>query len=777
VSTFSLESLVGRTLDDRYTVEELIGKGAMGAVFRASQTRLNRTVALKIPKPEYCERDDFIARFQREALSMAKMVHPNIVQIYDVFISKDPNTPSFIAMELIDGITLEEFLRNNHDKITIQDVMEILISVADGIDSAHQKGIIHRDIKPANICVTRPKKVPKIMDFGIAKTDVESAYETREDKTLGTPAFMSPEQITSKRLTPASDIYSFALTIYHILCQRSPYSATTVSGFTFAHVNDSPMSPRKANPNLPKKLDLVLLPAMSKEPDYRPESAADLARQTADTLSSIKDSKYSEVVSIPGTSGLTPTPVAKADDGPATTKIAKPDLVDEEDTTKNFKAPPVPEKSPEKDWPDAGSIMSQIHWLKEETPASGKLEQSESGFPTFGSIASKFPISEKVRVPDLSRIPDSLDDIPKDFDDDFDDFDYGYDSLDDSESYDAGYEPITSGEKLPDHLIFESKKLGPISIQVSRSFQKEIRGIDIRVVGSGFLSVCIGLLMLVTFLVIGGGGESEDPNAVVINTRPTPTPTATPLPEPTPTPEPTPQEIAVVAPSPTPVEIVRTPAPTPTPTPSPTATPAPEITETPIDQQTNQPQATPSPTPTPAPTPSPTPTPMPTVVRSTPIPQQNVRYNTQLFDTNLYQPVTSVIERDDAFRSLNAFIESEIEEPTALGTYLKLTNSLVSVDSEDANLLVDRLKYLEERNEDIEILFRIKEQDSILWEDRAELKLDFRVIGRPPNRLNQNFRQTYMKSDLASPVTARFIKKPNTWELIDFSGTIPEITE
>ncbi|MCB2156376.1 protein kinase [bacterium] len=268
-----LENLVGRTLDERYIVDELIGQGAMGAVFRARQTRLRRTVALKVPKPELCTMPEFVGRFEREALSMARLVHQNIVQVFDVCVSDDPDEPTFIVMEYVEGVELEKFIRSQERDLTVAALLEIFRQIAQGLDVAHERGIVHRDIKPSNIVITMPQRVPKIMDFGVAKLALEDAFETTESKAIGTPAYMAPEQVQGKDVTPAADLYAFAVMIYRLLTRALPYDATTSSALLFAHVSEKAIDPSARNPGLPRAFDTVMQKALAKDPADRHEDA------------------------------------------------------------------------------------------------------------------------------------------------------------------------------------------------------------------------------------------------------------------------------------------------------------------------------------------------------------------------------------------------------------------------------------------------------------------------------------------------------------------------
>lgn len=292
---FTLESLIGRTLDDRYQIDELIGMGAMGAVFRARQLRLRRTVAIKVPKPQYCTDREFLARFEREALSMAKLIHEHVVQTIDVYISADPTTPSFIAMEYVEGIELEKFLRSQEEKLTISAVTELFCQIARGIDAAHARGIVHRDIKPSNIIVTMPHRVAKIMDFGIARVEMEDVFATTDEAVIGTPAFMAPEQIKGGPITSAADIYAFGMTLYRLLTRNIAFPGGSSSALLYSQANDPPIDVIERNPLLPAAIRRALMPALAKDPGKRPSSATQLANDLRAALEPLATQAYAEL--------------------------------------------------------------------------------------------------------------------------------------------------------------------------------------------------------------------------------------------------------------------------------------------------------------------------------------------------------------------------------------------------------------------------------------------------------------------------------------------------
>lgn len=285
--------LVGRVLENRYKIEKLIGEGAMGYVYRGRQLRLRRTVAIKVPRPHLAADPDYLARFEREALTMAKCVHKNIVTIYDVNVGRGSEDITYLAMEFISGVDVNLFLLAEQDNITLGDVLNILKQLGDGIDAAHAVGIVHRDIKPANLVVTNPDRVAKIMDFGIAKGDLEQAYSTSDGISLGTPAFMAPEQIKGEDIGPYSDIYSFGMTFYKIFSRSLPYDATSTASLLLAQMKKKPIPLRWRNPAWPDSVEESIMRSISKDPSKRPGSAGELVKEISDSLQEQKSLPYS----------------------------------------------------------------------------------------------------------------------------------------------------------------------------------------------------------------------------------------------------------------------------------------------------------------------------------------------------------------------------------------------------------------------------------------------------------------------------------------------------
>jgi len=226
---------------------------------------------------------------------MGKLLHENTVQVFDVSISSSPENLSFIVMEYVEGIEFERFLLTQGKSLTVSAILDLFRQIARGLDAAHERGIVHRDIKPRNILITMPQRIAKIMDFGVAKVEMENVFETTEGGTVGTPAYMAPEQIAGGRVTPAADLFAFAVTIYHALTRKLPFDAKCASSFMYAQVTSEPIPVHQRNPLLPAALHRALAPALSKDPARRPVSASALADAVSDSLEGFKSHSFAEL--------------------------------------------------------------------------------------------------------------------------------------------------------------------------------------------------------------------------------------------------------------------------------------------------------------------------------------------------------------------------------------------------------------------------------------------------------------------------------------------------
>ncbi|MCZ7644561.1 MAG: serine/threonine-protein kinase [Planctomycetota bacterium] len=274
-----------------FQLESKLGEGGMGVVFRARQIALDRYVALKLLSRPVTKGSKFIERFHREARAAARLVHPNIIQIYTIGDHK--GTPYF-AMEFVDGVDLGELLENG-PLLTPAEAVEVTRSVGKALGVAMDQGIVHRDIKPGNIMVTRTGLI-KVMDFGLAKASADSIESlTQEGQIVGTPTYMSPEQGMSKDLDGRSDLYSLGCVLYEGLTGRPPFLADNIPSIIFKHLYEDPIPPSRHNPEVPEALEAVCLKLLAKQPEDRYQTTGDLLAALAEVAVNIAQAELSLV--------------------------------------------------------------------------------------------------------------------------------------------------------------------------------------------------------------------------------------------------------------------------------------------------------------------------------------------------------------------------------------------------------------------------------------------------------------------------------------------------
>ena len=261
-----MDQYIGKMLDNRYELLELIGTGGMANVYKAKCHRLNRLVAIKILKSELAENAEFRRRFRDESLAVAQLSHANIVSIYDVSSSQGID---YIVMELIDGITLKQYMERR-GKMDWREALHFITQIMRGLSHAHSRGIIHRDIKPQNIMVLRDGSV-KVADFGIAC--LADAHQTLAQEVLGSVHYISPEQAKGERLDARSDIYSAGVVLYEMLTGRLPFEGNSAVSVAIQHLSSVPLSPRELNPDIPEALELICMKAMNADLNKRYQSA------------------------------------------------------------------------------------------------------------------------------------------------------------------------------------------------------------------------------------------------------------------------------------------------------------------------------------------------------------------------------------------------------------------------------------------------------------------------------------------------------------------------
>ena len=256
----------------RYQILTELGRGAMGVVYGAEDPLLSRKVAIKTilmsTDPE--ERAEYEPRFYQEAKAAGSLNHPNIITIYDIGREADM---AYMAMELLEGVELKSLMMNG--VLTLPRALHIAAQVAEGLAFAHERGVVHRDIKPGNVMVVRGDHA-KIMDFGIARLRT-SDVKTRTGMLLGSPKYMSPEQIVGRALDHRSDIFSLGVLIYEMVTGASPFSGPDLPSLMHAISQSEPMAPSRADPRLPHLLDLILAKALAKKVDGRYQDARELA--------------------------------------------------------------------------------------------------------------------------------------------------------------------------------------------------------------------------------------------------------------------------------------------------------------------------------------------------------------------------------------------------------------------------------------------------------------------------------------------------------------------
>src|SRR5687768_10781922 len=252
------DPFVGRILDEKYCVEERLGAGGMGVVYRARHLLMDRPVAIKVLHQRLVEDEAARARFQTEARAAVKLQHPNAVSVSDF--GQTPEGCFYIVMELLEGHTLREIL-GREAPIETARAVSIMLQISDAVAAAHEAKIIHRDLKPLNILVTQSAEQPavvKVLDFGIA-TLGKDEFEDDEDSTLGqpnsvigTPRYMAPEQSNGSELTPAADVYSLGVIFYEMLTGMTPFTGSTPEEIAEKHANNLPLSPREIVAAIPE---------------------------------------------------------------------------------------------------------------------------------------------------------------------------------------------------------------------------------------------------------------------------------------------------------------------------------------------------------------------------------------------------------------------------------------------------------------------------------------------------------------------------------------------
>ena len=266
-----MDKYIGRLLDNRYEILEVIGNGGMAVVYKARCHRLNRLVAIKILKSDYLEDEDFRSRFRAESQAVAMLSHPNIVSVYDVSTSVSLEA-DYIVMELIEGITLKQYMEKK-GVLNWKETLHFAMQIAKALEHAHSRGIVHRDIKPHNVMVLKNGSV-KVTDFGIARMMSQGNTLTKE--ALGSVHYISPEQAKGGRVDNRSDIYSLGVVMYEMMTGRPPFDGDSPVSVAIQHINGGAPMPSTLNPNIPGGLEQIIMKAMALEIADRYTSAAQM---------------------------------------------------------------------------------------------------------------------------------------------------------------------------------------------------------------------------------------------------------------------------------------------------------------------------------------------------------------------------------------------------------------------------------------------------------------------------------------------------------------------
>ena len=267
-----MDRYIGKKLDGRYEIKEIIGVGGMANVYKAYDSIDDRTVAVKILRDEHMQNDELLRRFRNESKAIAVLSHPNIVKVYDVSFNEDIQ---YIVMEHIDGITLKEYIEQQKT-LRWKEAVHFTVQILRALQHAHDKGIVHRDIKPQNIMLLADGTI-KVADFGIARF-ARASQQTVTDKAIGSVHYISPEQAKGDVTDEKSDIYSVGVMLYEMTTGKLPFDAESPVSVAIKQIQSQPKLPHEINPNIPEGLEDIIIRAMQKDPSKRYQSAAEMLR-------------------------------------------------------------------------------------------------------------------------------------------------------------------------------------------------------------------------------------------------------------------------------------------------------------------------------------------------------------------------------------------------------------------------------------------------------------------------------------------------------------------
>ena len=286
-----------RLISDKYRLDRLLGRGGMGAVYAGTHVDLDRPVAIKLLLSDFTADTDALERFRREARAAARLNHPNVADTHDYGLL--PDGGAYIVMELVEGQTLREYM-DAASAMPIAEAIEIARQVADGVDMAHRSGIVHRDLKPSNIILSRDHQnhlQAKVVDFGVAKLKEYSTTGgglTASGSLIGTPRYMSPEQCSGHTTDERSDIYSMGIILYEMLAGRPPFDAPTAMAIAVKQIQQPPPSLKEFRPDASVELEGFLRQVLDKDPEKRPQTAADFAKNLREVTAELVAFQHSD---------------------------------------------------------------------------------------------------------------------------------------------------------------------------------------------------------------------------------------------------------------------------------------------------------------------------------------------------------------------------------------------------------------------------------------------------------------------------------------------------
>lgn len=266
---------IGQTIGGRYRIEALLGQGGMSAVYKGVDPNLRRTVAIKLIHPHLASDPEFVRRFEEEAAAVAALRHPNIIQVYDF--NHDDDT-YYMVLEFVEGETLAarlQHLRTANRRLPLDKALTLMATVSEAVHNAHERGLIHRDLKPANVMIDASGR-PVLMDFGLAKI-VGGSKQTATGAIMGTPAYISPEQVRGEKPDRRTDIYALGIMLFEMACGQVPFDADSALTLMLKHVNEPPPDIRTLNPGLSEGVAQLIEKAIAKNPAERFQTAHELA--------------------------------------------------------------------------------------------------------------------------------------------------------------------------------------------------------------------------------------------------------------------------------------------------------------------------------------------------------------------------------------------------------------------------------------------------------------------------------------------------------------------